>query len=224
MSPFRGWLGEKKTTFIMWLTLDKKVYQRFHNIIIPSANSTTQIDHLLISPYGLFVIETKNFRGWIYGSQEQANWTQVIFGNKYRFQNPLRQNFRHTKCLSDYLDIDHNIIHSVILFVGDCKFKTEMPPNVMQKGLGTFIRRREKVLLSDKEIKRIVNKIRHLQSSFILSNSSHVKLQKARYSSETICPKCQSPLVKRTVKKGQNAGTRFFGCSAYPKCRYTKNI
>ena len=66
MKKLRGWFGEKKTAFNMWLSLDGKVYRRFHDVIIPAKDGTTQIDHLLVSPYGLFIVETKNIRGWIF--------------------------------------------------------------------------------------------------------------------------------------------------------------
>ena len=60
MSIFKGWIGEKKTAFRMWLFLNNRTYKRFHNIIIPSSSGTTQIDHLVVSPFGVFIIETKN--------------------------------------------------------------------------------------------------------------------------------------------------------------------
>ena len=87
----KGWVGEKKTQFNLWLSLNTKLYQRFHDVIIPSNNGTTQIDHIVVSPFGLFIVETKNYKGWIYGSESQSNWTQVIYKSKYSFQNPLRQ-------------------------------------------------------------------------------------------------------------------------------------
>ena len=65
MSIFKGWLGEKMATFGMWAFIDENYYRRFHDIIVPSSNGTTQIDHLLVSPYGLFVIETKNMDGFL---------------------------------------------------------------------------------------------------------------------------------------------------------------
>ncbi len=58
MRLLKGWFAEKKTAFKLWLWLDGKTYQRFHDVIIPGNNGTTQIDHLLISPFGLFIIET----------------------------------------------------------------------------------------------------------------------------------------------------------------------
>ncbi len=71
MSMLRGWLGEKRTAFRMRLSLNTSVYRRFHNVIVATANGTTQIDHLLVSPFRLFVIETKNIQGWIFGSENQ---------------------------------------------------------------------------------------------------------------------------------------------------------
>jgi restriction system protein len=63
MKLLRGWIGEKKTTFNMWLSLDLKKYRRFHDLIIAAKNGSTQIDHLLVPPYGLFIVETKNIKG-----------------------------------------------------------------------------------------------------------------------------------------------------------------
>jgi len=78
----KGWLGEKMTTFGMWLKLEQEVYRRVHNVILPARNGTTQIDHVVVSIYGLFVIETKNMEGWIFGSAQQETWTQQFFTKK----------------------------------------------------------------------------------------------------------------------------------------------
>ena len=99
MGILSGWIGEKTTAFGMWLSLDSNIYRRFHNIIIPTNNGTTQIDHIIVSPFGLFVIETKNYKGWIFGSEKQSKWTQSLYGKKYTFQNPLRQNYKHQLAL-----------------------------------------------------------------------------------------------------------------------------
>jgi len=155
MSLLRGWFGEKKTTFIMWVSLDGSIYRRFHDIIIPAKNGTTQIDHLLISPYGIFIVETKNKKGWIFGSEEQAKWTQSLYGKKYSFQNPIRQTFRQQKVLSEFLKIDESCIHTVIYFVGDCKFKTQLPANVLNSRLGRYIKQFQNIMFSTEEINRL---------------------------------------------------------------------
>jgi restriction system protein len=107
------------TAFGMWLKLDPEVYRRIHNIVLPACNGTTQIDHVVVSIYGLFVIETKNMDGWIFGSAQQETWTQQFFKKKFKFQNPLRQNYRHTRCLAEFLNVDHDLLHSVVFFIGD---------------------------------------------------------------------------------------------------------
>lgn len=86
-------------------------------------------------------METKNKKGWIFGSEKQPSWTQSIYGKKYSFQNLLRQTFRQKKILSEFLNSDESNIHTVIYFVGDCKFKTPLPDNAINSGVGRFIKR-----------------------------------------------------------------------------------
>ncbi len=224
MRLLKGWFGEKKTTFNMWLSLDGSTYRRFHDLIIPAKNGTTQIDHLLISQYGVFIVETKNIKGWIFGSEEQSKWTQSLYGKKYSFQNPIRQTFRQKKSLSEYLGLDESKIYTVIYFVGDCKFKTKLPANVLSSGLGRYIKRFQNRILSAKEINSISERLEQHVSKTALTTRDHVKSLRHRHSSNTICPTCGSNLVERTVKRGSKAGSKFLGCESYPKCRFTKSI
>jgi len=78
-SPFgKGLLGEILVNFTINMRLDKQKYHLLKNITLPTDNGTTQIDHVVISQYGIFVIETKNMRGWIFGNEHQKTWTQKI--------------------------------------------------------------------------------------------------------------------------------------------------
>jgi ribosomal protein L37AE/L43A len=223
MMSLRGWFGEKKAAFSMWLSLDNKVYRRFHDVIIPAKNGTTQIDHILVSPYGLFIVETKNKKGWIFGSGDHPNWTQSIYGKKYSFQNPLRQAFRQKKVLSAYLELHESVIHTVIFFVGDCEFKTSLPDNVINSRLGKYVKQFKDYVLKSEEINRIVEKLEKHVSESSFTTRDHVRSLRERHSSTTVCPKCGSNLVERTARNGPNAGSKFLGCEKYPRCRYTKN-
>lgn len=223
MNILRGWFGEKKTTFYMWLSLDKKVYRRFHDVIIPADNGTAQIDHILVSPYGLFIVETKNKKGWIFGSADQPNWTQSIYGKKYLFQNPLRQTFRQKIVLSEYLNLHVSLIRTVVLFVGDCTFKTQLPDNVINGRLSKYIMKFEDHVLSSDEVDRIVVKLERHVAESSLTTRDHVLSLRERHNSTTVCPKCGSKLLARTAKKGPNAGTAFLGCENYPRCRFTRS-
>ena len=101
---------------------------------LPTEDGTTQIDHIIVSKYGIFVVETKNMNGWIFGSERQKMWTQQIYRHKTKFQNPLHQNYKHVKTLENALDIEPEKIVSVIVFVGEATFKTSMPANVNRRG------------------------------------------------------------------------------------------
>ena len=146
---FRGWIGELKTRFNLWAGLDKNLYHRFHDIIIPSSHGTTQIDHILVSPFGIFVFETKNYKGWIYGSEEHSSWTQVIYKSRHKFQNPLRQTHRHKKILSKYLGVTESNIQPIISFLGDVEFKIELLSKVLRSGLSSYIKQFWEVVFSD---------------------------------------------------------------------------
>lgn len=151
-SPWgKGVFGEAMVRLLSKLMLNKNIYRPFHDVTLPTSDGSTQIDHVYVSPYGIFVVETKNMKGWIFGDEMQSQWTQKIYKKNFKFQNQLRQNFKHVKALESALQIPADKIHSIVTFVGDSSFKTPMPPNVTY-GAG-FIRYiksfKEKVLSKD---------------------------------------------------------------------------
>ena len=162
MSSFKGMLGETVINVALWLKLDKEVYHRLNNITLPLDNGgSTQIDHVIVSIYGIFVIETKNYKGWIFGKENQRQWTQVIMGRKYKFQNPLRQNYLHMKTLSALLNLEMNYFHSMIAFIGECELKTrdELPAHVLTSGMASYIKKKQDKILTDDEVRAIVAQI-----------------------------------------------------------------
>jgi restriction system protein len=134
---FKGWLGESAAGLSAKLFLPKDQYTTLHNVTLPTADGTTQIDHVIVSRFGVFVVETKNYKGWIFGSEHQPTWTQKIYRRTHKFQNPLRQNYKHLKTLESALGISPEVLHSVVVFMGECRFKTPMPPNVCIGGAYT---------------------------------------------------------------------------------------
>ena len=224
MSTLKGWWGEKKATFTMWMSLDKATYQRLHDVIIPSSNGTTQIDHILLSEYGIFIVETKNYQGWIFGSEDSAKWTQVLRGKKYPFQNPLRQAYRQKKVLCEFLGIEESLVRIVVFFVGDCQFKTEMPQNVLSGGLAHHVKSYNHQVFSPRQVDTLKDQLLNHKRHTSLNNRDHIQSLRDRHSSTTICPTCGGKLVTRTIRKGAKAGSQFLGCSNYPKCRFTKQL
>ncbi len=93
--------------------------------------STTQVDHVLISTKGVFVIETKHYRGWIFASPKFKVWTQCTYAGKYTFQNPMYQNYKHVKAIQSLFEfLEPTIIHNMVVFSGNAVFKTVKPDNV----------------------------------------------------------------------------------------------
>ncbi len=225
---FKGKLGESIVNFSITKNLDNNTYHLLKDVTLPSVgSSTTQIDHILVSKYGIFVIETKNIKGWIFGSKNQPKWTQQIYKHKNTFQNPLHQNYKHIKTLSELLNIDESKLHSLVVFTGESSFKTQMPENVLDRGYTNYIKSKTTVLFSDTEVYKIKIQIESKQfERGFKTDREHVKnLKKSlnKVASMNSCPKCGSQLVQRVAKKGANVGNSFWGCSNYPKCRFIKN-
>ena len=134
--PFiKGKVGEFAVALHVKLYLKDVQYILLNDCTLPDEQSgTTQIDHILLSPYGIFIIETKNYKGWIFGSERQKMWTQKIFKKSYKFQNPLHQNYKHQNVLEQVLAdiITPEYLHSIVVFMPDCEFKTDMPVNVFR--------------------------------------------------------------------------------------------
>ena len=186
--PFlKGKMGEFEVSAHVKLYLDKEKYTLLNDCTLPDeANSTTQIDHILLSPYGIFVIETKNYKGWIFGSERQKTWTQKIYKKSYKFQNPLHQNFKHEKVLAEILAdiVEADLIHSVVVFMPDCEFKTEMPKNVFRgAGWTDYVKKFKQEVIPSTKLKRIQLRIEKeiLEKSW-KTNRQHVQNLKHRHS------------------------------------------
>jgi hypothetical protein len=70
-------------------------YHLLNHITLKLKNGTTQIDHILVSRFGVFVIETKDYKGWIFANAKHATWTQVLYRLKFKFQMAFPQTYRH---------------------------------------------------------------------------------------------------------------------------------
>lgn len=92
----RGKRGENSVKHIIGETIENEQYI-INDLILSIDGSTSQIDHIVINSRGVFVIETKNYSGEIYGSENQREWTQVLaYGNvKNKLYNPIKQNLTH---------------------------------------------------------------------------------------------------------------------------------
>ena len=117
-------------------------YHLMNHVTLQMNDGTTQVDHILVSRFGVFVIETKDYKGWIFANANHANWTQVLFKWKFKFQNPIFQNIRHVRAVQGLLDfLPPGAIKSAVVFTGDAEFMTEIPQGVFSiSGLIDYLR------------------------------------------------------------------------------------
>jgi len=224
--------------------LNKDIYKVYHDIYILKENgSTSQIDHVITSPYGIFVVETKNYKGWIFGSESAQNWTQVIYRTKNNFHNPIIQNKGHIKHLSYFLDYsDKSAYHSIVTFTSRATLKkvNTVTPVIYSIWLTSHIKKYKTIIIGPDKLKEINDKMVSIDKADWKKKKQHVNDIKSGKSSRNAnkvreyqgsnivedrelntntCSKCGSQLVLRKSKHGE-----FYGCSAYPKCRFTKEF
>jgi restriction system protein len=182
-SKLKGYVGEFLVRRTLEKSLPKSHYTILNDVTLKTRKGTTQIDHIVVSPYGIFVIETKHMSGWIFGSEHDAQWTQSFRRSKQRFQNPLRQNHGHIKALEELLRLDSSKFHSVVVFSGSEVFKTSMPANVTKPGgLLPFIQVRTLPLIDYDEAVRLAAVIEsNRMAPGRETNAAHIESLRARH-------------------------------------------
>ena len=210
-------------------------------------NSTTEIDVMLICHGGIFVFESKNYSGWIFGDANSLNWTQILpigdgQSKKTQFYNPVKQNSTHIKYLKNF--IDSNIpVYSVIVFSDKCTLK-----DVKADIVNTYVIQRKEIRkkvdeitehtehkLGTEQISKLYNKLYPFTQISHEMKERHIENVRKTIANVTeqrteeglpflVCPRCGSRLVLRIAGKGENIGKSFYGCTSFPQCKYTRDI
>lgn len=213
----RGKRGENRVKRIIGKTIENEQYV-INNLILANEGKTSQIDHIIINKRGVFVIETKNYSGEIYGSENQREWTQVLaYGNvKNKLYNPLKQNATHVYNIKKI--IGKLPVHSVVVFVQNNTHYIEANNVIPLSALRNTLQHGENVL-SIHQMKMAYGAL--LASRSDITNKEHIyNIREQQRNLELgICPRCGGSLVLRNGKHGD-----FWGCSNYPKCKFIKKV
>ena len=216
----RGWFGEFRVKLVIGKSKNGVKYVINDLKIRISDGKTSQIDHIVVNKRGVFVIETKNYSGRIYGQEKQLEWTQVLnYGRvKNKLYNPVKQNATHVYHISNIIG-DKIPIYSVVVFVqGNTQY-------INSKGVYTLRElkaalRKGKTELNYVQMQNIYDNLLQMNDKSI-SRTEHIKnihaLQKGV--NNNICPRCGKALVLRNGSKGS-----FMGCEGYPRCKFTKRV
>ena len=207
--------------------IDDNEYKTINDLILQTTKGSTQIDHVVVSKYGIFVIETKNYCGWIFGNEDSEFWTQVKYNRKYNFRNPIKQNWAHVYALREILkEYKNDIYYPIVVFSGTAelkKIKSSVPVIYEEELTKEIINNSNIIKLSDDQVARIIGvleshhyKDKHQHDEHITSIKQHIR-NRIQLEDMLICPKCNGALLLKHGPYGE-----FYGCSNYPKCRYTK--
>ena len=223
LPQIKGWFGEKAVSAIL-ATLPKEEYQIINNVMLKTDVGTSQVDHVVVSIYGIFVIETKNYKGWITGTEYANQWVKNMYGKKYPFRNPIKQNYGHVKALESMLQLPYETFIPIVVFSVNAELNVKTySPVVYTTRLAKTIRKHEDIKIQREDLDKIVSLILNSNVNSKEMRKQHVqgiqaKLEKEKQSvSLGICPKCGGTLKERSGKRGS-----FYGCGNYPKCRYTR--
>lgn len=220
----KGAAGESQVSNIL-ASLPKN-YHVINNVIVPNQQTTSQIDHVVVSPYGIFVLETKNFSGWIYGTEEADQWKETFrTTGATSFRNPIKQNWGHVYALAEYLSIDKRAFKPIVVFSNSAtlKVRTTLPVIYMSQ-LKKHILSYTQEIIPQENMERIYDRISKANLVGTESGNRHVESVKENISRQKAlreqgkCPRCGGNLVLRKGQYGQ-----FYGCLNYPKCKYTSN-
>lgn len=234
----KGKRGEMRVSAILSQLPDE--YTVLNDLVFRTEKGTTQIDHVVVSKYGIFAIETKNFRGDIYGDDRRQKWTQLIvtevtyakkwwktytYVTKNQFYNPVKQSVGHALRIKDMISaFPHVKIVPIVVFTGEA-ILTNVESRyhvVYAKSLLDVINGYRAIYLTDDEVQAVVRILEGNNVREIVNDTQHVRNLRAaaREVNATInsgiCPKCGGRLVERNGKYGT-----FYGCSNYPNCRFT---
>lgn len=223
----KGESGERKIASLLSM-LPESDYEILNHVLLESGNRTSEIDHIVISKFGIFVIETKNYKGWIFGNEHAERWTQVIYQHRETFFNPIKQNYTHIRTLRRiFPDINQRAFISIVAFSARCRLKeitTETPVVYFRQVVGVIEQYQEKVLSSEQVIavRETLLRANIYSKEAIKKHVQHVREQTRKNIANIksgLCPRCGSDLMLRHGRYGE-----FIGCSNYPKCTFKRNL
>ena len=195
------------------------------DLLIPGVHGDTQIDHVVVSPFGVFVIETKCWTGWISGGENADQWKQTIYKDKYNKPNPIYQNKVHVDAVRFLLKKYGDVFIVPIVVIVDCdrlNVKVSIHIVVKLNALKGEIQKYKRIVFTDEQCEQMSLLLQGLSSDEKERRVQHIqKVQTYKVVSQAkvdhgICPRCGGILVRRDGRYGT-----FYGCSNYPKCNFT---
>lgn len=202
----KGESGENAVSKILGDTIDGEKYVINDLLFETEPGKSCQIDHILINQRGIWVIETKNYAGKIYGQDNQREWIQTMaYGHeKNKFYNPVKQNSTHIYQLSQKLNVK-NVFNNLVIFLPRADISDVNSDNVYYiDDLPELVNKETGIFLSLEKMKSYYKSLIDLKNTNTVSKNEHIEnIYKMQEQIEQgICPRCGGKLVLRESKNG----------------------
>lgn len=213
-----GWFGE------FWVKQElrklSKDYLILNDVMVKTSKGTSQIDHLVFSKYGIFVIETKQYNGVIIGNDYDKNWKIKLRTKSFYVNNPVHQNYGHVQSIKEITSLTDDKLFSIVCISSRARIKVKSDIVISIIKLVSYIESKTNEILPNYteyyDFIKNLNIVDKKERKNHILNAKQVKKEKEEYYLSR-CPKCGGELIKRNGQYGE-----FYGCSNYPKCKYIK--
>lgn len=235
---------------------EKKDAGFLFNCYLPKrSGETTEVDVIMLHTSGIYVFESKNYSGRIFGREEERTWVQCLRKGqgsvlKEHFLNPLLQNQTHVAQVRRLLGLREQVpVYSLAVFSDRCtvkKISLSDPDRCvttwrrLRRAVRKFARRQPDALTRE-EVETFYGRLYPYTQVSEETRQEHIRNLQRRRKKQGIfrrilawllggcfrkkrCPWCGALLVRRNVRQGPRKGAAFYGCSAYPACRYTRSL
>lgn len=208
-------------------------YRVYNDLLIRDGNYTTQVDHIIISRYGVFVLETKNVHGKVYGSGNAEFWKQYLpdrgykrhgYTQEHQLRNPIWQNAGHIKSLRRLVFGNDIPVYGVVVFPQETGLYVEAEHPVLRMwDVVPYIKQYHDEVLSAEQMGYYRRRLLEVISTSEADRKSHLdnvhRNQERRDAAVASgrCPLCGGRLILRNGRYGS-----FYGCSNYPQCKYSR--
>lgn len=210
-----------------------------HNLYLICEDVRSQIDFVFVTRDKVYVVESKNLYGEI-EINERGEFFRVYKGNSTRMYSPLTQCEHHLNTMKllrksikkeefprlftekYYEDHYHPLI---VISNPTCKLNIDKAPKeivdkiIHTDQLASYIQKNDDI--TNYITQRAMENFSNFYSHYHQENPRNYMEQFRNLVPPPTCPTCGAPLTIREAKKGKYVGTKFYGCSTYPKCRFT---
>lgn len=171
----QGQKGENEVNSV--LSSLGKNYVLMKSILLPTKSGSTELDHVLVSNYGIFVIETKNYSGSVYGDEDSGKWIHTDRkGNERKMYSPIKQNEGHIGTLKRAINLDEKYFIPIVVFAGSAKLQIKSKSKVIKLDqLENTIKSYNSQVFTKAEVKKIVKDIKSVNMDSMMNRKKHIK-------------------------------------------------